>query len=219
MKSLSKIFPDRWRQITPGVDELLESLDVSLREEIMAENINPTYDRIFRAFELRPNDVKVIILGQDPYPNSSHATGLAFSVPQTIHKFPPTLKNILKEYVDDLGFPIPASGDLSPWQNQGVLLLNPILTTEPGKSLAHQKKGWEIFTDAILASLNNRPIVAILWGNGAKNYENHFNPELCIRSVHPSPLSAYRGFFGSKPFSRANSLLNGAGISPVNWRL
>lgn len=219
MKSLSEIFPESWREFAPGTDQILRELDETLNADFSANNINPTFDRIFAAFALAPEDVKVIILGQDPYPNPAHATGLAFSVPPTLHKLPPTLKNILQEYEDDLGLPAPMSGNLSPWMKQGVLLLNPILTTRSGESLAHQKLGWERFTDVVLAALSDRPIIAILWGNGAKRYERHFKSQFCITSVHPSPLSAYRGFLGSKPFSRANSLLNGAGISPINWRL
>lgn len=219
MNSLSEIFPEVWRSRISGVDELLTSLDQSLQKDIQSLQINPSFDRIFAAFELPPEKVKVVILGQDPYPNPVHATGLAFSIPPDVTKFPPTLRNILKEYSDDLGLPTPDSGDLSAWLTEGVLLLNPLLTTRSGESLAHLNAGWESFTEAVLASLAHLPMVAILWGNSAKKYERFFDPDLSIISVHPSPLSAYRGFLGSKPFSRANSLLGGAGISSINWRL
>lgn len=219
MNLLSENLPENWRSRIAGIDEHLRILNDSLALDISRQHINPSVENIFAAFQLPPEEVKVIILGQDPYPNPAHATGLAFSIPPSIAKFPPTLKNILKEYSDDLGFIPPQTGDLSPWVHQGVLLLNPILTTKSGESLAHSNLGWEAFTVAILESLSDRPIVGILWGNNARKYERFFDSHLCITSVHPSPLSAYRGFFGSKPFSRANSLLDGAGISPINWRL
>ena len=163
--------------------------------------------------------MKVVILGQDPYPDPRHATGVAFSIPEEISVRPPTLRNILKEYVDDLGFPEPPSGDLSRWMEEGVLLLNPILTCKSGVSLTHQGIGWEEVSHHLLSSLSSPKIVGVLWGKKALDYQKIFAQEMTVASPHPSPLSAYRGFFGSKPFSTTNERLIGAGISPINWRL
>jgi len=145
--------------------------------------------------------------------------GLAFSVPNGVHPLPPSLRNILKEYVDDLGFLAPDHGDLTTWSDEGVLLLNPILTCEPNKSLSHLGMGWEIFTEHVLSILHSSNIVGVLWGKEASRYQKYFKSTMTITSPHPSPLSAYRGFFGSRPFTRSNELLFGAGVSPVNWRL
>ena len=164
--------------------------------------------------------VKVLLLGQDPYHDDGQAHGLCFSVRPGVRK-PPSLVNIFKELQDDLGVPAPASGDLTPWAEQGVLLLNRVLTVQPGKPGSHQGKGWEKVTEHAVRSLVSRrqPLVAILWGRHAQSLRPLLDGVARIESVHPSPLSASGGFFGSKPFSRANSYLESAGATAVDWRL
>lgn len=187
------------------------------------KTIYPKGDEYFAALNLTPLDkVKVVILGQDPYHGPGQAHGLSFSVRQGV-RFPPSLLNIFKELKDDLGIPLPKTGDLTPWAKQGVLLLNAVLTVEAGKANAHQGKGWEHFTDEVIATLNkNREhIVYILWGSYAQKkaaFVDH-RKNLVIESPHPSPLSAHRGFFGSKPFSRANKYLREHGIKEIDWSL
>lgn len=188
------------------------------------KSIFPPKELVFRAFEATPfNEVKVVILGQDPYPTKGHAHGLAFSVPANVRPLPPTLRNILREYTTDLHLPYPRNGDLSGWSRHGVLLLNTILTVEEGKSLSHQKLGWEKLTIEVIQKLSEyrRNLVFILWGNHAQQYRGLIDNEkhLVIQSVHPSPLSAHRGFFGSRPFSTTNGYLVGRGLAPINWRL
>lgn len=192
------------------------------RQECGAK-IYPPMRSIFAALDQVPPDkVKVVILGQDPYHGPGQAHGLSFSVQDGI-RTPPSLQNMYKELKSDLGILIPASGNLTRWAKQGVLLLNALLTVEDGTPLAHKGKGWEQFTDAVIAevSASPKPTVFILWGayaqkKGAGIDENH---HLVIRSVHPSPLSATRGFFGSKPFSRANNYLEEHGRGVIDWRL
>jgi uracil-DNA glycosylase len=176
----------------------------------------PEKRSIFAAFPDRPEDVRVLILGQDPYPDRNHATGLACSIPGTIKALPASLRNIFTELESDLGI-INTSGDLSSWKNQGVLLFNRVLTTTHGSSLAHQGIGWEEFTGEVIriASLHNP--IAVLWGKKAGECAQYFAQDLTISSPHPSPLSAYRGFFGSKPFSRVNSLLLENGSEAIDW--
>lgn len=192
-----------------------------VKEEYQTKTIYPPASKIFAAFDSTPfDDVKVVILGQDPYHGPNQANGLSFSVNNGI-KFPPSLQNIYKELNDDLGNDIPTSGDLSHWAKQGVLMLNATLTVEATKAGSHQKKGWETFTDAVIEKLNQEKenIVFILWGSyaqkkGAKiNRKKHF----VIESAHPSPLSVYRGFWGSKPFSKTNEFLISKNITPINW--
>jgi uracil-DNA glycosylase len=207
--------PESWQEILGEIKPTLTTIS----RQLDSESINPKIENVFAALQFPPENVKVVILGQDPYPNPRHATGVAFSIPKEISARPPTLRNILKEYVDDLGFPEPPSGDLSRWMEEGVLLLNPILTCKSGISLSHQGIGWEEVTDHLLSSLSSPKIVGVLWGKKAHQYLKFFAKEMTVASPHPSPLSAYRGFFGSKPFSTTNEKLNGAGISPINWRL
>jgi uracil-DNA glycosylase len=185
-------------------------------------NIFPPRELIFNALNLTPLvNVKVVILGQDPYHGLHQAHGLAFSVPKNV-KFPPSLKNIFQELQNDLAIPIPPQGDLSAWAKEGVLLLNTVLTVEEGKPASHQDFGWEKFTDEIiqLVNLQQKHVVFILWGAHAQKKEGLINQKIhfIIKSVHPSPLSSYRGFFGSKPFSKANSFLSSNGIPPINWK-
>jgi len=215
MESLRSLLPREWSRLLVDHLPLLDLIDAAIGESAT----NPDRDQIFAAFALPPVSVKVVILGQDPYPQSENAHGLAFSIPHSVRKFPPTLSNIFKEYHADLGFPIPESGDLTQWRNEGVLLLNSILTCEPGKSLAHVSIGWQEFTNAVLASVVTPKTVGILWGESAKKFSGYFSGDALITSVHPSPLSAYRGFFGSSPFSRCNEILESKLINPISWHL
>lgn len=183
--------------------------------------IYPEAKNYFRALNLTPLDlVKVVILGQDPYHGPGQAHGLCFSVPEGI-RFPPSLQNIFKELKTDVGRDLPKSGDLSAWAEQGVLLLNSVLTVEKEKPASHQKKGWEEFTDKIISVVNdnNDHVVFILWGAYAQKKADFVdqNRHLILKSVHPSPLSSHRGFFGSKPFSQANQWLITQGKKPIDW--
>jgi uracil-DNA glycosylase len=178
---------------------------------------------IFEALEKTPYEkVKVVILGQDPYHGMNQAHGLSFSVQPGV-KIPPSLKNIYKELADDLGIPPVTHGYLTSWAEQGVLLLNTVLTVREGQAYSHRGKGWEQLTDAIIQKLNEReqPIVFILWGKPAQQKMTMIDTQkhIIIRSVHPSPLSAHRGFFGSKPFSKTNDALIALGETPINWQL
>jgi uracil-DNA glycosylase len=181
----------------------------------------PAGANVLRAFSQPFEDVRVLIVGQDPYPTPGHAVGLSFSVGPDVRPLPPSLVNIFREYVDDLGFPEPATGDLSPWAEHGVLLLNRALTVAPHRPAAHRGKGWEEVTEQAIRGLAARgtPLVAILWGRDARNLRPLLGGVPCIESAHPSPMSARSGFFGSRPFSRANLLLVQQGAEPVDWKL
>ncbi|MCX6448891.1 MAG: uracil-DNA glycosylase [Actinobacteria bacterium] len=172
-----------------------------------------------RIFERDLYQSKVLILGQDPYPNLNFPNGLAFSTPKTESKIPASLQNIFKELNSDLKLPIPSSGDLSSWAEQGVVLLNRTLTCRSGESNSHLGIGWRAFTDACVEKLAANGAVAILWGNNAKECSRYFATDKLITASHPSPLSAHRGFFGSRPFSRANAALMAAGKDPIDWSL
>lgn len=183
--------------------------------------VYPEQDNIFRALKLTPySNVKVVIVGQDPYHGEREANGLSFSVSPGI-KLPPSLKNIYKELYDDLKIDRKDNGDLTDWAEEGVLLLNSVLTVEKDKPASHRNFGWELLTDYIIKALNekNEPVVFILWGNFAKNKAKYITNQhhLIITSPHPSPFSARYGFFGSKPFSKANNFLISNGISPIKW--
>lgn len=194
-----------------------------VRSEYSSAQIFPPADDIFNAFHFTPlSEVKVVILGQDPYHNVGQAHGLCFSVkPGT--DIPPSLVNIYKELQDDLGCPIPNNGYLTKWAKQGVLLLNTVLTVRAHMANSHRGKGWEEFTDAAIRALNkqDRPIVFILWGSPAQQKKKMLNnpKHLILEAPHPSPLSAYRGFFGSKPFSKTNAFLTKNGITPIDWKI
>lgn len=184
--------------------------------------IYPQKSEYFRALDLTPvEQVKVVILGQDPYHGPGQAHGLCFSVQQGV-RFPPSLMNIYKERQSDLNFPIPESGDLTRWGEQGVLLLNSVLTVEKEKAASHQGQGWERFTDRVISIVNEQcpHVVFILWGSYAQKKAAFVDRSrhLVLESAHPSPLSSYRGFFGSKPFSKANAFLVSKGLTSVNWR-
>jgi uracil-DNA glycosylase len=184
---------------------------------LQGSSIAPAQDRIFAALEVPLSEVRCVIIGQDPYPTAGNAHGLAFSIPDQVAKIPASLKNIFKELHSDLGLEIPQSGNLEKWRDQGVLLLNRILTTEVGRSNAHSNLGWQMITKGIAEAAANQNAVAILWGTEAQALAPVFRES--ITSVHPSPLSAYRGFFGSKPFSKVNEALIRMGREPIDWRL
>ena len=170
-----------------------------------------------RALSTPIESIRVVIIGQDPYPTPGHAHGLAFSVPSDVTPLPASLRNIFKELESDVGIPMSGNGDLSPWAEQGVLLLNRILTTESGYSLKHELLGWQVITNEIARTLGHKPVVAILWGKNAQELSHFFDPGLTITSAHPSPLSAYRGFFGSKPFSACNEILHRYKRPQIQW--
>ena len=203
--------------------EEFKSLRSFLKQEYQTKMIFPPAKDIFNAFNFTPlNKVKVVILGQDPYHGPGQANGLCFSVKNGI-KIPPSLQNIYKECAVDIGFRPPNHGDLSHWAKQGVLLLNATLSVENGKAGSHQKKGWEYFTDEVIKTLNNhhKGLVFLLWGNFAKQKEKFIDPKKhhLLHSVHPSPLSAHRGFFGCKHFSTVNELLKKQGRTPIDWEI
>jgi uracil-DNA glycosylase len=185
-------------------------------EEISGE-MSPRREEIFAAFSAPIEKARVLIIGQDPYPTAGHAHGIAFSVPSHVQPLPKSLKNIFKEYSSDLGLTEPVNGDLSSWRDQGVILMNRIFTTRTGESNAHIRKGWEEVSTYISQELGQSGAIAILWGNQAQELQRYFTRSLS--SPHPSPLSAYKGFFGSKPFSRCNNLLEASSQEPIDWTL
>ena len=190
-----------------------------IQEIITAQRIAPAYENILRVFTYPISHYRVVIVGQDPYPTPGYATGLAFSVSSEITKLPKSLKNVFTEYVSDTGFSYPVNGDLSIWANNGVALLNSSLTLNLDDKSEHLKIGWQGITAAALDLLASQGAVAILWGSHAQKMGSEFPDTHKIESVHPSPLSAYRGFFGSKPFTTCNQLLINSGQDPINWRL
>ena len=209
-------------QLLP-VQSVLNQIAQNLKQEIEAgEQILPAPTNILRAFTIPFDHVKVVIVGQDPYPTPGNAVGLSFSVSPDRHDLPRSLKNIFTELHADIGCDLPATGDLSPWAEQGVMLLNRVLTLRSGEAGSHRGIGWEHVTEQALRALNgrvNKPLVAVLWGNDAKSAKTFLNNAVVIESAHPSPLSASRGFFGSRPFSKVNTALVEAGQTPINWAL
>ncbi|TDG94998.1 uracil-DNA glycosylase [Cardinium endosymbiont of Culicoides punctatus] len=198
-----------------------KKLASDIRKAYQEYIIYPAAKNIFKAFDLSPfSDTKVIILGQDPYHGPSQADGLAFSVPEGT-PLPPSLRNIFSELQDDIGIPMPSSGSLDKWAKQGVLLLNATLTVEAHKAGSHQKRGWEVFTDAVISTIaiRKKGLVFMLWGNYAQQKENFIDPKkhLILKSAHPSPLSAHRGFFGNKHFSKANAYLLDTSQMSIAW--
>jgi len=213
--------PD-WAEALEPVAGQIAAMGQFLRSEIAAgRTYLPSGDLVLRAFAEPLADVKVLITGQDPYPTPGHPVGLSFSVAPDVRPLPRSLVNIFTELHADVGVPPAPSGDLTPWSRQGVLLLNRVLTVAPGESASHRGKGWEAVTEQAIRALvaRDRPLVAILWGRDAQSLRPMLGDVPAIESVHPSPLSASRGFFGSKPFSRANELLVAQGAEPVDWRL
>lgn len=213
-----------WAEALAPVDDQIARMGTFLREEVAAgRGYLPAGDHVLRAFQRPLASVKVLLVGQDPYPTPGHPVGLSFSVAPGVAP-PKSLVNVFRELVDDLGVPAPTSGDLTPWADAGVMLLNRCLTVTPGQSAAHRGRGWEQVTDQAIRVLRERaeagvPLTAVLWGRDAQSLKPELRPVPWVESVHPSPLSAHRGFFGSKPFSRVNRLLTEQGGEPVDWRL
>jgi uracil-DNA glycosylase len=220
---LSNIVEAGWAEALEPVADQIARMGDFLREQVKSgKKYLPAGDLVLRAFKQPFADVKVLIVGQDPYPTPGHPVGLAFSVAPSVKRLPGSLINIFREYSDDLGYPAPATGDLTPWAERGVLLLNRVLTVEPGKPGSHRGKGWEEVTEQAIRALaaRDKPLVAILWGRDARNTAAFLGPKVPrLESAHPSPMSANSGFFGTRPFSRANQLLRQQNAEPVDWKL
>jgi uracil-DNA glycosylase len=221
-RTLLDVLGPGWAEALAPVAGTISDLGDFLRaERAEGRTFLPAGGNVLRAFSQPLADVRVLITGQDPYPTPGHAVGLSFSVAPHVRPLPKSLVNIFREYGEDLGYPPPSNGDLSPWADAGVLLLNRVLSVAPGASGSHRNKGWEAVTDQAIRALVARqtPLVAILWGRDARSLRPLLGDTPCIESAHPSPLSASSGFFGSRPFSRANELLVAQGAEPVDWRL
>lgn len=204
-----------WQELLADQRELLKSIEAQLPKDSV-----PAKELILRAFQSDPREIRVLIIGQDPYPNPEHAIGLAFAVPRETSPLPPTLRNILTELRADIGLEAVSYGDLGLWANQGVMLLNRHLTTSAGQSAAHLSLGWAGFTARAvqqLVKIREHKLVAILWGNKAQELLPELSGAKILSSAHPSPLSAYRGFFGSRVFSQANHLLTKLGEPQIDW--
>jgi uracil-DNA glycosylase len=211
-----------WAEALEPAASRIAAMGEFLRAEIAAgRRYLPAGDNVLRAFRQPFADVRVLIVGQDPYPTPGHAVGLSFSVAPDVRRLPASLANIFREYREDLGYPAPTRGDLSPWAERGVLLLNRVLTVAPGQPGSHRGRGWEEVTEQAIRALVARdtPLVAILWGRDARTLVPLLHGVGCVESAHPSPNSAMRGFFGSRPFSRANQLLEQQGAEGVDWKL
>jgi uracil-DNA glycosylase len=226
---LRSIIDPGWADALEPVAGRIAAMGDFLRAEVAAgRRYLPAGENVLRAFKQPFAGVRVLIVGQDPYPTPGHAVGLSFSVAPEVRRLPASLVNIFREYSDDLGYPAPATGDLTPWSERGVLLLNRVLTVQPGKPGSHRGKGWEEVTEQAIRALAARksagraggePLVAILWGRDARTLAPLLAGVPSIESAHPSPYSAANGFFGSRPFSRANHLLEQEGAEPVDWKL
>jgi uracil-DNA glycosylase len=215
------VAPD-WAAALAPVDEQISGMGRFLREELAAGRpYLPHGDHVLRAFQRPLSAVKVLVVGQDPYPTPGHPVGLSFSVAADVRPVPRSLANIYQELQTDLGFAPPAHGDLTAWADQGVMLLNRVLTVRPGEAASHRGRGWEAVTERAIHVLAARggPLAAILWGRDAQSLKPMLGPVPWVESAHPSPLSASRGFFGSRPFSRVNQLLEEQGGTPVDWSL
>jgi uracil-DNA glycosylase len=213
--------PDWAEALSPVAGDIAAMGDFLRAELAAGRGYLPAGDRVLRAFSRPLADVSVLIVGQDPYPTPGHPVGLCFSVAPDVRPIPPSLVNIYAELTADLGIPPPSSGDLTPWFEQGVLLLNRVLTVQPGRPGSHRGRGWERVTQRAIEVLVARggPLVAILWGRDAQSLIPVLGAVPYLASAHPSPLSARNGFFGSRPFGRANALLERAGGRPIDWRL
>jgi uracil-DNA glycosylase len=219
---LTDLIHPSWAQALQPVAPTIAAMGDFLREEIAAgHGYLPAGEHVLRAFTIPLDEVRVLIVGQDPYPTPGHAIGLSFAVAPDVRPLPRSLVNIHRELVDDLAVPAPSTGDLTPWAQQGVMLLNRCLTVRPGAPDSHRGKGWEAVTDRAIEVLAARggPLVAILWGRKARNLAPALGDVPRVESAHPSPLSARHGFFGSRPFSAANDLLAQQGADPIDWRL
>lgn len=222
VKPLSELLDPGWASALESEAGRVAALGDFLRAETAAgRGYLPAGQNVLRAFTYPLADARLLIVGQDPYPTPGHAIGLAFAVNRAVRPVPRSLKNIYRELHDDLGIAEPQHGDLSRWAEQGVVLLNRVLTVQAGVSGSHRRKGWEAVTEAAIRALvaRDRPLVAILWGNDALSLRPMLGETPVIASAHPSPLSASRGFFGSRPFSRANKLLVDQGAEPIDWNL
>ncbi|WP_328353752.1 uracil-DNA glycosylase [Mycobacterium sp. NBC_00419] len=236
-RPLNELVEDGWARALAPVADQVTQMGQFLRTEIAeGRRYLPAGPNVLRAFTFPFESVRVLIVGQDPYPTPGHAVGLSFSVAPEVRPLPRSLSNIFSEYTADLGYPAPSNGDLTPWSQRGVMLLNRVLTVSPGTPASHRGKGWEAVTECAIRALaaRDQPMVAILWGRdastlkpmldgsgGQERSDSAIGHSKCvaIESAHPSPLSASRGFFGSRPFSRANELLAGMGAEPIDWRL
>ncbi|MEO6881646.1 MAG: uracil-DNA glycosylase [Mycobacteriaceae bacterium] len=219
---LAEVVEAGWARALEPVAEQVSTMGTFLRAEIAAgRTYLPPGAAVLRAFQQPFDAVRVLVVGQDPYPTPGHAVGLSFSVAADTHPVPRSLANIFREYSADLGLPTPTCGDLTPWTEQGVLLLNRVLTVRPGEPASHRGRGWEAITEQAIRALVERsePLVAVLWGKDAGTLSPLLTDVPIIASAHPSPMSADRGFFGSRPFSRVNAELEDLGDEPVDWRL
>ena len=222
VKPLADLMAPDWAEAMAPVEGEIRDMGEFLRAEIDAgHEYLPAGDHILRAFTSPMADVRVLIVGQDPYPTPGHAVGLSFSVERSVRPLPRSLTNIYKELEADLGIPPAATGDLTSWQQAGVMLLNRVLTVRPGAAASHRGKGWEAITSHAIVQLTARggPLVAVLWGRQAQELTPLLGNTPIVASAHPSPLSASRGFFGSRPFSRTNALLEEQGGAPINWQV
>lgn len=228
VKPLNELVEPGWAKALADVEPTVHRMGEFLREETReGRPWLPASSNILRAFTIPFDSIKVLIVGQDPYPTPGHPVGLSFCVAPDVRPLPKSLNNIYKELVSDLNVPMPSNGDLTPWTKNGVMLLNRCLTVGVGQPNSHQGKGWEEVTEAAIRALNARadeqgnpkPLVAILWGRNAQSLAPLLTNAHIIASPHPSPLSASRGFFGSRPFSRANKALLQMGAEPVDWQL
>ena len=221
-RPLSELVEPGWATALKPVTDQVAQMGQFLRAEIAAgRRYLPAGPNVLRAFTYPFDNVRVLIVGQDPYPTPGHPVGLSFSVDPGVRRLPGSLVNIFREYSADLGYPAPSNGDLTPWTERGVLLLNRVLTVEPGKPGSHRGQGWEEVTEQAIRALTARglPLAAILWGRDARNLAPLLGDTPRIESAHPSPMSAHNGFFGTRPFSRANTLLERQGAEPVDWKL
>lgn len=221
-KPLSELIAPDWAEALAPVEDNIRKMGDFLRAELAAgHSYLPAGQNVLRAFTRPLADVRVLVIGQDPYPTPGHAVGLCFSVGRDVRPLPKSLVNIYKELEADLGIPPAPHGDLTEWFEQGVLLMNRVLTVRPGASASHRGKGWEAVTTRAVEALAQRggPLVAILWGRDAQSAEPLLGNIPTIKSAHPSPLSAHAGFFGSRPFSRANQALTAQGAQPIDWHL
>lgn len=222
VKPLADLMAPDWAEAMAPVEGEIRAMGEFLRAEIDAgHEYLPAGDLILRAFTSAMADVRVLIVGQDPYPTPGHAVGLSFSVERSVRPLPRSLTNIYKELEADLGIPPAATGDLTSWQQAGVMLLNRVLTVRPDAAASHRGKGWEAITSHAITQLTARggPLVAILWGRQAQELTPLLGDIPIVASAHPSPLSASRGFFGSRPFSRTNALLEEQGGAPIDWQV
>lgn len=219
---IDQLLAGDWARALAPVEPRIRAMGDFLRGEVAAgHGYLPAGDAVLRAFHRPLADVRVLVVGQDPYPTPGHPMGLSFSVQPQVRPLPRSLANIFRELHEDVGAPPPASGDLTAWADRGVMLLNRVLTVRPGAPASHRGRGWEQVTDAAIDALVARsgPLVAVLWGRDAQSLTPRLGSVPVVASAHPSPLSADRGFFGSRPFSRVNELLAAQGADPIDWRL